>query len=386
MFVYVGCITPRPLDGAIQVFRFRGEDGGLEPVETVAMPNPAYLTVHGDMLYVISRGRGGINQDELRAYAINRATGRLTLTGAVRTPPDPAFVSVDKTGRCALVACTFGGAVASVPLSEDGRIAGDAKAIRHPGVALTDEGFRSLEPGRQGLWPDGAAFPHSIRPSPDNRFATAADMGLNRVMIYRLDPTAAELTPNDPAWAEGSPLERWGGRPKGKELYGVGYWEVPAGAGSRHQDYHPNGRWLYVVNEMGSSVTAYSYDPSAGTLTTFQTIGTLPSAFEGFSVTADIHVHPSGRFVYASNRGEDSVAAFSVDQDSGRLTFLGTTPSGGRGPRDIALTPDGTMLLAGNMVSGTIDPFRVDVATGKLTPTGAVTQALAPSCIDFLAD
>jgi 6-phosphogluconolactonase len=185
-----------------------------------------------------------------------------------------------------------------------------------------------------------------------------ADLGLDRVMIYRLDLERGALPPNDPPWTATAP-----------------------GAGPRHIDFHPNGRHVFVINEIDSTLTAYDYDAARGTLGELQTVSTLPEGFAGANSTADVHVHPSGRFVYGSNRGHDSLAIFAVDPATGRMSYVGHEPTHGRTPRNFAIDPTGAFLFAANQDSDTIVTFRVDQTTGALTPTGQVTAVLTPVCI-----
>jgi 6-phosphogluconolactonase len=202
---------------------------------------------------------------------------------------------------------------------------------------------------------------HSADYSPDNRFAMVADLGMDKLMVYRIDPARASITPNDPPSVS-----------------------VPPGSGPRHLAFHPNGRYAYIINEMGSTVTAMSYDTGRGAFHVMQTTGALPAGFHGESTTAEVQVHPNGRFLYGSNRGHDSIAVFSIASD-GRLKLLENTPTGGRTPRNFSLDPSGRWLIAANQNSDNLVLFRVDPATGKRAPTGQSVAAGAPVCVKFLA-
>jgi 6-phosphogluconolactonase len=196
---------------------------------------------------------------------------------------------------------------------------------------------------------------------PNNRFALAADLGLDKILIYRLDLEAGKLTPN--------PEQPWA--------------RVKAGAGPRHLAFHPNGRFVYVINELDSTMTAFAYDGDRGTLKEIQTLSTLPEEFQGRSHCADVHVHPSGKFVYGSNRGHDSIVIYACDEKSGELELVGHEPTQGAVPRDFALDPTGTYLLAANQNSDNIVVFRIDTRSGRLTPTGHVAQVPTPVCIQM---
>jgi 6-phosphogluconolactonase len=189
-----------------------------------------------------------------------------------------------------------------------------------------------------------------------------ADLGLDKVLVYKLDANRGKLTPNDEPWVR-----------------------VKAGAGPRHFDFHPNGVFAYVINELDSTLTAFAYDAAAGTLAEIETVSTLPGGFEGQSHCADVHVSPSGRFVYGSNRGHDSIVVFAIDGDTGRLDYAGHEPTQGRTPRNFAIDPTGTFLLAANQDSDTVVTFRIDERTGLLEPTGHVTEVPMPVCLKLVS-
>ena len=235
-----------------------------------------------------------------------------------------------------------------LPIEDDGSLAPASDFIQHEGA--------SVNPRRQDQ-----AHAHSINPDAQNHFAYVPDLGQDRVVIYQMDTDDGRLVPNDPAYVEVNP-----------------------GFGPRHFDFHPGGRWAYLINELGSTITAFEYDPESGGLSEFQVIGTLPTGFSGSNTTADIHVHPSGSFVYGSNRGHDSIAIFSVDEDSGRLTPLGHRSTGGRTPRNFGINPSGRFLLAANQDSDNIVSFHIDQESGLLTPTGHELSIPMPVCIRFL--
>jgi 6-phosphogluconolactonase len=255
---------------------------------------------------------------------------------------------VDNTGKMLVVANYGGGSVAAFPIGPDGKL-GDASYFdQHTG--------KGANPARQ----DGP-HAHCAVISPNNRFAFVADLGLDKIFSYRIDPSTGKMTPDNPPTTS-----------------------VAAGAGPRHFAIHPNHRWAYSINEILSTITAFRYDNTRGTLSEIQTITTLPADFHGENTTAEIMIHPNGKFVYGSNRGNDSIAVYSVDRNSGKLTLVEHVPTQGKSPRNFAIDPTGNYLLAANQLSGNIVQFRVNPATGKLTPTGATLNIPAPVCVIFV--
>jgi 6-phosphogluconolactonase len=239
------------------------------------------------------------------------------------------------------------GSVAAMPIKADGSLGEAVGFAQHTGSGA--------DPKRQR-----GPHAHSINPSPDNRYVMAADLGLDQILIYKFDENA-NLTPNDP--------------PFGK---------VPPAGGPRHFAFHPNGRFVYAINEMGNTVTAFAYDGKRGALTEIATVGTLPKDFTGTSHTAEVQVHPSGKFLYGSNRGHDSISVFSVDSGKGTLTLIEQTPTQGRTPRNFGIDPTGSFLIAANQATHNMVVFRIDKSTGKLTPTGQTVQVGSPVCVKFM--
>jgi len=325
-----------PATGALTVPRF--------DVEAVA---PAYFVISADgrRLYTCNSGRpGGIS-----AYAIDRPTGNLTLIN--RQPAggaDTSYLSLDRTGRYALIANYEGGNIAVFALAPDGGVGARTAFVQHAG--------HSVNPERQKH-----AYAHSIITDPSNRFAIVCDLGLDRVFVYRFDERTGSLAPNEPAFAAVAP-----------------------GLGPRHPVFHPNGRWLYVVTEIGSSVLVFDWDPAHGSLRQFQSVSALPADFKGVSVSAEIAVHPNGRFLYVSNRGDDSIAIFAIDPASGRLTPLGHVPTEGKTPRNFAFDPTGRWIIVTNHGSANAVVFHVDGETGGLAPVGRPVPVPYPFCERFL--
>jgi 6-phosphogluconolactonase len=243
-----------------------------------------------------------------------------------------------------LVANYSSGSVAALPVRADGSLGAPASFIPHKGSSVNPQ--RQKEP-----------HAHCIVVSPDNRYAFAADLGTDRILCYKLDPAAAKLTPNKPAFAR-----------------------APAGAGPRHLTFHPRGKHVYVINELLNSVTAFDYDADAGTLSAKQTISTVPGDFKGTSYCADVKVTPDGRYLYGTNRGHDSIAAYKVGED-GRLSLIAIESSLGKGPQNLAITPDGRWLLCANMAGDNLAVFRIDPKTGRLHSAGEPLKQPSPSSI-----
>jgi 6-phosphogluconolactonase len=282
------------------------------------------------------------------AFSVDPGTGKLALLNQQSSGGGgPCFVSTDTAGKHAFVANYGGGSVACLPIESDGRLREASAFVQHQGQGPTP---RQKQP-----------HAHSIKPDPTGRFVMAADLGLDKLLVYRFDVAGGKLDPHDP--------------PAGV---------LAPGSGPRHFAFHPGGKFAYVINEMKSTVTTFAYDAGRGALTEVQTVPTLPDGFAGNNSTAEIVVHPSGKFVYGSNRGHDSIAAFSIDGQSGRLTPAGHEPTGGKTPRNFNIDPTGTWLLAANQNSATVVVFKIDPATGKLTPTGTVANIPSPVCVKFL--
>ena len=255
---------------------------------------------------------------------------------------------VDKTGKDVLVANYDSGSVSVLPIQPDGKLGAATAFVQHQGS--------SADPQRQE-----GPHAHSINVDAANRFAFAADLGLDKVLVYRFDPAKGTLIANSPPSVS-----------------------VKPGAGPRHFAFHPGGHYAFVINEMGSTVTAFSYDPAHGVLKELQTISTLPENFKGENSTAEVQVHPSGKFLYGSNRGHDSIAVFAIDPDKGTLSLVERQSTQGKTPRNFGIDPSGQYLLAANQDSGTVVVFRIDPQTGHLSPTGQVVEVPSPVCVKFL--
>ena len=350
---FTGTYTHSTSEG-IYVHRFDTDTGALEPISVASgADNPSFLALHPSRKYIYATSEveefDGKSQGALYAYSVDAQAGELqSINWQGSVGPGPCHVVVDSSGRYVLAANYHGGSVCVLPIREDGGLESACEFIQHEGS--------SVNPRRQG-----EAHAHSINLDPENRFAYVPDLGVDRVFIYRFDQISGKLTPAEPAFAEVNP-----------------------GFGPRHFAFHPDGRWAYVNNEIGSTITVFERDPETGALTEVQTIGTLPAGFSGTNSTAHILVHPNGRFLYVSNRGHDSIAIFTVGYGTGRLTAVGHQSTGGKTPRNFEIDPSGTLLVAENQNSDTVVTFRIDAESGLLTPTGSVARVPMPVCVKFL--
>jgi len=335
----------------IYVYRMDQASGALEFSSKIkGVANPSFLTFDPErrFLYAVNELKTfeGKPAGTVSAFSVDSETGSLGFLNKKPTQgTDPCYVSVDKTGRYVLVANFMSGSVCVLPIQQDGSLGDATDFIQHHGS--------SVDPKRQE-----GPHAHSIITDDASRYAFVPDLGLDKVMIYRFDPSRGKLEPNDEPWVQ-----------------------VKAGAGPRHFDFHPDGRYAYLINELDSTLVAFAYDKENGTLREIQTVPTLPKDFTGESTCADVHVSPSGTFVYGSNRGHDSIVVYKIDQRTGKLTYVGHESTQGKTPRNFAIDPTGRFLLAANQDTDTIVTFRIDKQTGELSPTGNVTKVPTPVCI-----
>ena len=355
MIVYVGTYTG-PKSKGIYTMRFDPATGKLtEPEVAAEIKNPSFVTIHPNrrFLYAVGeldefRGKKG---GAVSAFTIDPKSGKLTLMNQETTGgTGPCWVACDATGKVALIANYGGGSISAVPIKPDGSLGAPAAFVQHTGSSVNKS--RQSEP-----------HAHSLNATPDNRYAIAADLGLDKLMIYDLNTGDATLKPHDPPFAT-----------------------MPPGSGPRHLAFHPNNKFAFVCGEMGMTVTSFAYDGTRGALTEVQTVSTLPTGTapsDKYS-TAEVQVHPSGKFLYVSNRGHDTIAGFSVDGQTGKLTPIGHTPSGGKTPRNFRIDPTGQWLLAANQGSDNVVVFRIDEKTGALSPTGTEAKVGSPVCVKFL--
>jgi len=352
---YVGTYTEEGSKSkGIYAYRFDADTGEATSLGLAAeTTNPSFVALapNGQYLYAVNEVQNykGPNSGGVSAFSIDRATGKLTFLNEVASRgADPCYIIVDKSGKFVLVANYTGGSIAVFPVLADGKIGEASTFVQHAG--------KGTNPKRQE-----GPHAHSIDLSPDNRFAFVDDLGLDELLTYKYDPAKGSLTPNDPP-----------------------YTKLDPGAGPRHFALHPSGKFAYVVAEMQSTVTALSADLKAGTFQRLQTISTLPKGFSGENDDAEIHIHPSGKFLYASNRGHDSIAVFAIDPVKGTLTPIDDVPTQGQIPRSFEIDPTGKFLLAQNQKSDNIVIFRIDEKTGRLTPTGQKLDVGQPVCVKFV--
>jgi len=357
MLVYFGTYTGEksPSKG-IYVSRLDMATGALTPPELAAeTSNPSYLAVHPSRTFLYAanevRSFGDKETGSVSGFAIEPATGRLSpLNQESSGGRGAVHLIVDKAGRNVLVANYGGGSVAVLPIGSDGRLEPASSFIQHSG-----SGF---DRRRQT-----APRAHSINLDPQNRFVYVPDLGMDKVMIYRFDGERGTLVANDPPFVQMRPAD-----------------------GPRHFAFHPDGRFAWVINEMSVTLTGFSADPQSGALSPIETISTLrfgEKADEGVS-TADVQVHPSGRFLYGSNRGHDTMVVFAIDPKTGRLTYVEHESTQGSGPRAFGIDPTGRYLLAANQRSDSVVVFSIDANTGQLTPTGHKITIGQPACVKFV--
>ena len=351
--VYIGTYTGARSQG-IYVAHFDDRTGTLSKPELAAeTKNPTFLAAHPkeSVLYAVGEvdDFGGKRVGSVSAFRIQEKSGKLSLLN--RQPSGgtgPCHLAVDQTGHCLLVANYGSGSIAALPIQSDRHLEAPSSVIQHHG--------KSADPLRQE-----GPHAHHITVDPANRFVLTCDLGLDQVLVYRLDPHKGVLEPSTGPFAS-----------------------LKAGAGPRHLVFHPNGRTVYVINEMGSSITAFDYDAGGGKLAEVQTLSTLPEDFKAENTCAEVQVHPSGKFVYGSNRGHNSIAIFEVNSGTGKLRAVGHQATGGKTPRHFGLDPSGKWLLAENQDSDSIVVFALDSGGSTLRDIGRRIEVGAPVCIAFV--
>jgi len=343
--IFLGAYTKSTGRG-IYAVRLDATTGALSaPTLAAEAPNPAWVALSPDRKFLYA-----INESQAQAigFAVDAATARLTPLRAATAPTanSPSHLAVDATGRVLVAANYRDGYVAAMPIRADGTL-GSPTAIKHSGS--------SVNPARQTQ-----PHVHSVTISPDNRFVIVCDLGLDKIFSYALDVSKAQLTPATPPFVATAP-----------------------GAGPRHFKFGSDGRHAYAINEMGNTVAAYDYDAARGALTPRQTVTTLPADFKGENTTAEVRVHPIGKFLYGSNRGHDSLAVFAIDAATGLLTPVEIVSSGGKTPRNFALSPDGAWLVCAHQDSDNLTVFRVDPATGRLSRVASEARVPMAVCVLF---
>lgn len=357
LLAYIGTYTGAKSKG-IYMARFDAATGKLSAPELAAeTKNPSFLAIHPNRRFLYAVGEisnfGDQKAGAVSAFGIEAHTGKLTLLNQQPSGgTGPCHLCVDATGKSVLVANYGSGSFAALPIQEDGRLA-------QANATIQDHGS-SVNPQRQS-----GPHAHFITTDPGNHFALACDLGLDKIFVYRLNTdipgSLPVLVANDPPWVS-----------------------VQPGSGPRHLAFHPNGRYVYLVDEMGWTLKAFSYDARRGALEELQSVSTVLEKFTGQNLAAEVQVHPSGKFVYASNRGDDSIALFRVDGGSGRLSFVEHQACGGKTPRHFVIDPSGKWMLVENQESDNIVVFRIDPKTGRLSATGDKVEVGSPICVALM--
>lgn len=337
----------------VHAFAFDSENGTLKPLKrTTGVQNPFFIALSPDKrhLYAIDAAKfGGEENEFVAAFAIEGRDGNLRMLNRQSTRGTAScYLDVTATGKCVLVANYSSGSVASLPVKDDGSLGEAASFFQHSGS--------SADPQRQ-KGPNA----HCFVVSPDGRHALAADLGIDKIMIYTLDDASAKLAPNT-------------AQPFAK---------LAPGSGPRHLTFHPNGKLVYVINELANTITVFDWNSADGTLKEKQSIATLPKDFTGKSYTADLKITPDGKHLYGTNRGHDSLASYRIAGD-GTLTLLNIQPSGGKGPQNLLIIPDGRWLLCANMPGDNVVVFHIDRASGAIIAKGDPIEVPMASCIRWL--
>ena len=349
--LYVGTYTTSGKSDGIYLYSL-DITGELRRIKSFKSVNPSFLTIDRTkrFLYAVNEvgeylGKPG---GAVSAYAIEPPGFDLRLKNEQATNgADPCHLTLDRQGKTLLVANYTGGSLTALPVRSDGTLGMATEVKQHEGSSIKEQ--------------QKGPHAHCIILDQSERYALAADLGIDKVMIYRFDRATGKLTPGKQPSAE-----------------------LQQGAGPRHLTLHPNGKYLYVINELDSTMTAFNYNGTAGTLTLIETVSTLPSDFTGVSYCADVHVSPSGRFLYGSNRGHNSIVVFEIDQRSGKLKPVEHVSTEGDWPRNFTIDPTGRFLLVANQRSDNVVTFSIDPQTGRLKPTGRNAEIPTPVCLKFL--
>ncbi len=349
-YAYIGTYASKAEQG-IYIYTLDSATGELTPIGGVSgIENPSFLTISADGGYLYAVGETETFQGQQggssAAFAIDAGSGHLTLLNQQPTTgADPCYLSIDRAGSSLLVANYSGGSIALFPVRDNGEIGNLAQRIQHLG--------KGVRPDRQE-----APHPHEILPDASGAYVFVPDLGLDKIFTYRLDTASHTLT-----------------------LYRET--ALPAGSGPRHLAFHPSEKYAYLITELASTIVAFSYDVTQASFSPLQTVSTLPDDFTGESTAAEIQIAPSGKFLYASNRGHDSIVVYSIEQGTGRLTYVEHVPMQGKTPRYFTLAPGGRFLFAANQDSASIITYAVDESTGRLTPTGQPLSVPRPVCITW---
>jgi 6-phosphogluconolactonase len=338
----------------IYVYRLDVSSGSIAQCALAeGVPNPSYLAFHPShrLLYAVNELKEfeGAPSGAISAFSLNPHNGKLSLLNRKPTHgTDPCHLTLDKLGTHVLVANFMSGSVCVLPVREDGSLGDATDFVQHQGS--------SADPVRQT-----GPHAHAITFDEAGRYAFVPDLGIDKVIVYQFDPDRGKLEPNDEPWVE-----------------------LPAGAGPRQLVMHPGGGYAYLVNELNSTMTAFRYDQDGGILREIQTLSTLPEDFQGANTCAEVQISPSGRFLYGSNRGHDSIVIYAIDQVDGTLTCVGHENTQGKTPRNFVVGPAGQFLLAANQDSDSVVTFRLDPASGELEPTGHRADVPTPVCVKVI--
>lgn len=346
--VFISAFT-KGEEGALYAYQFDSKSSKLTFLNrTTDVENPFFMALSNDgkFLYSIhALAFGGKENEEVAAYRLDGRSGKLNLLNRqTASGTASCYLEVDATGKSLLVANYSSGDVASLLIGEDGKLGETVSYFKHEGKTPTQKNTNA----------------HCVIVSPDNQFAFVADLGIDKILIYRFHAATAKLTVHSPSSID-----------------------LPSESGPRHLTFHPNGKLLYAINEKGNTVSAFSYDRETGVLSDLQIISTIPDSFEGKTYTADLKITPDGKFLYGTNRGHDSIASYRIEKD-GKLTLIKIEPSLGKGPQNLAITPDGKHLFCANMPSNNVVVFKIDSRSGELTAVGEPVEIPKPSCIKIL--
>ena len=363
--VYVGTYTEPILFGTGKILEGKGAgiylytlditNGALEPFDVVTgVRNPSYLAFDPShrFLYAVNELKEyeGAASGAVSAFAVDPTNGSLTFLNQKPTHgTDPCHLTVDHAGKHVFVANFMSGSVCVLPILDDGSLGGATDFIQHQGS--------SADPQRQA-----GPHAHAVTLDVPGRFLFVPDLGLDKLVVYEYDAAEGKLHARPERWAT-----------------------LPPGAGPRQVAFHPKGQFAYLINELNSTVTAYRYDESTGALTEIQTVPTLAADFAGASTCAEVQVSPSGRFLYGSNRGHDSIVVYAIDEHDGTLVLVGHTSTGGQIPRNFAISPDNQFLIAANQNSNNLVTFKINPVSGQLTPTGYEVAVPTPVCVRVIS-
>ncbi len=361
---YIGTYTTKTDSKGIYAYEFDADVGKLTPKGLAAETrDPSWVAVHPSGKFLYAANEAG-KASAVSAFAIDKKNGKLTLLNQLPSlGEDPCYLSFDKTGKYLFVANYTSGTIAVFPILADGLLGEHTAMVKDQGATGPN---KERQDGPHAHWMEATAH---------NHFVYVADLGLDRVLIYKFDAAKGSLTPDVPQLSKEPPDKATAPDPFSATLN--------PGAGPRHVAFGPGGRFMYALGELQSTVTVFAND-AQNTYRSVQQISTLPKDFSGRNDAAEISVHPNGKFLYASNRGHESIAVFAIDPVRGTLTFVAHVPTGGKEPRHFAIDPSGKYLLAENQLSNNIVVFKIAPATGGLTPTGQVVEVPSPVDLAFL--